>query len=71
MGKFSKRNSLHESNNQTFAAGHSGNLARSGANVEDDRLLDPGDEEVSPLATDLGLDSGEPVEYHSPLTTVN
>ena len=56
---------------RTFAAGDGWDTAGPTPYVEDDRSLDPRDEEVSALAHDRLVYTGEPVEYHRPVAPVN
>ena len=56
---------------QTFAAGDDRDSPWLAPHAEDDRSLDPGNEEVGSLPHHLREDAAEPVKYHRPLSSVH
>lgn len=55
----------------TFAACDDRNIAWTGTAIEDDRFLNPGNEEVGALTNDGFLNSPESVKYHCPMPCVH
>lgn len=56
---------------QVLTSSGGGDVTGLCADIVDDGLLQPGDQEVGALVDDLLLDTGQPVEDDSPRTTSN
>lgn len=55
----------------TFASSNDRYVSRARTNVENNRTLYPGNEEMSTLARYLVLDAGEAIEYYRSVASIN